>query len=227
MPSAIPPVWRAEMGKFFLKSAALAPMVWVETVHSLNDHDTERSLVFGCLLVGSTDQSVTEPPDDVKRKTNVDAEAQALEPVISMARSRTYLVRERTDAVRGMPPAYIDGCRSEAVLHPGATHKPQAPDDTAAPDETATPVNPYAMTQRYPFDSEGLDVAFAGGRVEISAEAMARNMVLETTSDPLSFEARGAAAAPLEADTDDSDERNSDSSPDNGQVAPGLGERVL
>jgi hypothetical protein len=189
-------------------------MYWVDTVHSLNDHDTERSLVSGCLLVGATDQSVTEPPDDVKRKTNVDAEAQAQEPVISMARSRTY-------SVRGLPPVYIDGCRSAAVLHPGATHRPPAPD------ETATPVSPYAIMHGYPFDREGLEVAFAGGRVEISAEAMARNMAPETTSGALPVEARGAAAAPSETETDDSDERNSDSSPDDGQVAPDLGERVL
>ena len=177
---------------------------------------------MGCFLVGATDHSVNEPRGRVKRKKNVGDEAQVRDLLISMTRARTYTVhaptyavRAPTEAVRDMPPAHVDGCRADAVLHPGAAHNPEAPREPAAHG------SPYAAMRRDSVDGEGLDMASAGDRAEISAEAL----VLETTSGttPLALE---SVTAPSEAPTSDLDELDTDFSPDNGQLAPDLGERV-
>lgn len=142
-------------------------------------------------------------------------EAQIRDLLISMTRARTYAVHAPTEAVRGTPPAHVDGCRADAVLHPGAAHNPEAPREPAAHG------SPYAAMRRDPVGGEGLDMASAGDRAEISAEAL----VLETTSGttPLALE---SVTAPSEAPTSALDELDTDSSPDNGQMAPDLGERV-
>jgi len=183
-------------------------MLYMATVHSLNGDCPGGGLAVGCFLVGATDHSVNEPRGRVKRKKNVGDEAQIGDLLTSTTRART-------EAVRGTPPAHVDGCRADAVLHPGAAHNPEAPREPAAHG------SPYAAMRRDPVDGEGLDMASAGDRAEISAEAL----VLETTSGttPLALE---SVTAPSEAPTSDLDELDTDSSPDNGQMAPDLGERV-
>jgi hypothetical protein len=153
----------------------------------------------------------------------VDAEAHAEELVISMLRSRTYTVRGLSpvrfhDARDENGAAEEDGCRGEAVLAPGLAHNPQALHGAARPGA------PYAASRSLRSDDEGLEVTFAGGRVEISAEALAHNMAPGAMRDVAPIDPVGASAGPPAGA---GNELMTDSSPNTGQAAPDLGERVL
>jgi len=153
----------------------------------------------------------------------VDAEAQAPDLIISMARSRTY-------TVRGMPPLRVDDGRAQAAAHPGAGHVAQPLAGRMAP------VNPYDANRGRPLvdedaDAAGLAMRSAGGSVEISAEAMAQSMAPAVPAPP------AAPSEPVppessepqhgEAPSSDLDADDTDSSSDGGQSAPDLGESVL